>query len=142
MKRVLVFGAFDFIHPGHRNFLKQARRKGKWLIVSVARDEFIRTIKNRNPVHSEQERIAQLLNTGLVKEAYLADKNTGTYTTVRRAKPDVICFGHDQEKLKENLTAWLSAQGIAIPTYTLKPYKRHRYTSSKLIHRRNVGERS
>lgn len=38
--RVMVFGVFDGLHPGHRAFLRQARKKGDKLIVVVARDNF------------------------------------------------------------------------------------------------------
>ncbi len=137
MKRALVFGTFDIIHRGHISFLRQARRRGRWLIVSVARDSFIREMKDRDPVHTEQERITQLLETGLVDEAYLADTQIGTYTTVKRARPDVICFGHDQEALRENLQQWLDRNGLTIPTHTLKSHKAHLYKSSKIRHRRN-----
>jgi len=138
MKRAMVFGSFDIIHRGHLNFLRQARREGRWLIASVARDEFIKNEKNRIPIHSEQERLTQILETGIVKEAYLADEKTGTYSTVLRAKPDVICLGHDQDKLRENLAEWMKKQNFDIPIRVMKPYKRHLYKSSKLIHRRKA----
>ena len=137
MKRALVFGTFDIIHRGHISFLRQARRKGRWLIVSVARDSFIREMKDRDPIHTEQERITQLLETGLVREVYLADAQIGTYTTVRRARPEVICFGHDQDALKKDLQQWLDRNGMDVPTHTLRSHKAHRYKSSKIIHRRN-----
>jgi len=137
MKRALVFGTFDIIHPGHRSFLRQARRKGRWLVASVARDRFIREMKGRDPIHTEQERITQLLETGLVKEAYLADEQIGTYAILERARPDVICFGHDQDALRQNLIDWLARHDLHIPTCTLRPYKPHRYKSSKIIQLRN-----
>ena len=142
MKRTLVFGTFDIIHRGHKSFLRQARKKGRWLIVSVARDGFIREVKGRDPIHSEQERITQLLETGLVKEVYLADEQIGTYTTVIRAKPDTICFGHDQDRLRENLCRWLEENGMKIPTCTLKAHRAHRYKSSKIIHKRKIKAQS
>jgi cytidyltransferase-like protein len=133
----MVFGTFDIIHRGHMSFLRQARRRGRWLIVSVARDRFIREIKGRDPVHTEQQRITQLLETGLVKEAYLADEKIGTYSTVRKARPSIICFGHDQQELRADLTRWLEENKLDIPTCTLKAHKPHRYKSSKIIHFRN-----
>ncbi len=132
MKRVLVFGTFDTIHPGHKNFLRQARRRGRWLIVSVARDNFVLHMKKRSPIHSEQERITRVLETGLVKEAYLADPQIGTYSVIGKARPDIICLGHDQDMLKENLLAWLGERDLDIPVITLTPHKAHRYKSSKI----------
>ncbi len=138
MKRAMVFGSFDILHRGHLSFLKQAKRQGRWLIASVARDRFIRNEKDRDPVHTEQERLTHILETGLVNEAYLSDETPGTYLTVMRAKPDVICLGHDQDKLRENLVAWMKKQNFEIPIRVMKPYKRHRYKSSKLIHQGGI----
>jgi FAD synthetase len=130
----MVFGSFDIIHRGHLSFLKQARRKGRWVIASIARDSFIKRVKQREPVHTEHERLTQILETGIVREAYLSDEVQGTYSTLQRAKPDVICLGHDQDKLREDLVAWMKKQNLDIPIYIMKPYKRERYKSSKLIH--------
>ncbi|MBT3272318.1 MAG: adenylyltransferase/cytidyltransferase family protein [Spirochaetales bacterium] len=132
MKRVLVFGTFDLIHPGHINFLRQARRRGRWLIVSIARDGFVSHMKKRAPVHTEHERLTRILETRLVKEAYLADEEIGTYAVIREAKPDIICLGHDQDMLKDNLLNWLREQKIEIPVVTLSAHKAHRYKSSKI----------
>ena len=138
MKKAMVFGSFDIIHPGHLSFLRQARRKGRWVIASVARDAFIKTEKNREPIHTEQERVTQLLETGIVKEAYLADEKIGTYSTVLRAKPDVICLGHDQERLQANLVEWMKNQKLEIPIYVLRSYKPEQYKSSKIIRHRKL----
>jgi len=35
MKKVMCFGAFDGLHPGHLDFFRQAKRYGDFLIVSV-----------------------------------------------------------------------------------------------------------
>ena len=85
--------------------------------------------------NTEQERLTQLLETGIVKEAYLADEKIGTYSTLLRAKPDIICLGHDQEKLQANLVEWMKNQKLEIPIYVLKSYKPERYKSSKIIQR-------
>ena len=132
MKRSLVFGTFDGIHPGHRFFLKKAKKHGRWLIASVARDGFVKSVKNRNPVYSEQERITCLLETGLVNEAYLADEVPGTYSTLLRAKPDCICLGHDQDALKTNLIEWMAKSGFQANIYTIPAYQPERYKSSKI----------
>ena len=133
MRRALVFGTFDSIHPGHKSFLRQAKRKGRWLIASIARDSFVREAKGREPVHTEHERITLILETGLVNEAYLADERIGTYSTVLRAHPDIICFGHDQEELQKDLEKWLESRQLEIQTCTLRSYKPERYKSSKLL---------
>ena len=131
-KRALVFGTFDILHPGHFSFLKQARQIGGVLIASVARDEFVSRIKGKKPVYTQKERIERLLSTGLVDEAYLSDYQTGTYDIVRRVDPDVICIGHDQERLLTSLDEWLKQSGLDIPLQVLDAYKPEIYKSSKL----------
>ena len=73
------------------------------------------------------------METGLVKEAYLADEKIGTYTTVLRAKPEIICFGHDQIELREDLEKWIKSRGLTIKTCILRAYKPERFKSSKLL---------
>jgi FAD synthetase len=132
MKRVLIFGTFDVIHPGHINFLKQARAVGDYIIASIARDDFVSKKKGRKPIHDELERLNHIRESGLVDEAYLSDAIPGTYSLVRRLKPDVVCFGHDQRELEENFRFWQRVQKLSIPTVTLKAYRPEKYKSSRL----------
>ena len=46
MKKVMCSGTFDGLHPGHFNFFKQAKSKGDYLTVIVARDENVEKIRN------------------------------------------------------------------------------------------------
>ena len=132
MKKVLVFGTFDVIHPGHISFLKQARELGDFLVVSVARDDFVQRKKRRRPVHGEEERKKNILKSGLVDDADLSDRVQGTYQIVRSRKPDIVCFGHDQYELERDFKEWLLAEQIKIHTVTLRAYQPDKYKSSKL----------
>ncbi len=132
MKKVLVFGTFDVIHPGHISFLKQARDLGDVIAASIARDDFVLRKKGRKPIHSEEERLRNILETGLVDEADLSDRVQGTYEIVRRRKPDVVCFGHDQHELEKDFKNWLATEQIKIATVTLRAYQPEKYKSSKL----------
>lgn len=132
MRTVLVFGTFDVIHPGHRFFLNQARKRGDRLVAAIARDAFVARFKGKRPVHDENERLRHVLDTGLVDEALLSDEEPGTYGVVQRARPDVICLGHDQEALRANLAAWLAARGAQLEVETLEAFEPHRYKSSIL----------
>ena len=132
MRKVLVFGAFDVIHPGHINFLKQAREQGDYLVVSIARDSYIVEWKGKVPIHSEQVRLQYVLETGLVNEAILGDEVPGTYRLLSAIKPDVVCLGYDQETFKENITSWLEDNLPETKVVTLDPYRPDLYKSSKL----------
>jgi FAD synthetase len=138
VRKVLVFGTFDNLHPGHLNFLKQAKKKGDWLIASVARDAFVEKIKGQKPRHGEVSRRTHLMRSGLVNEAHLSDETPGTYSIIQRLKPDVVCFGHDQGDLKENLLNWLASRGITLQTYALEAYRPEKYKSSLYKPQRNA----
>ncbi len=132
MKNVVVFGTFDNIHPGHEYFLEKAASHGKILTVIVARDSFVESFKNKTPIHNENKRLQMIQNHPLVNNAYLADKEIGTYSVIKDLKPDLICLGHDQTALEENLKNWLDANSMKVHIKRLSPYKREHYSSSLL----------
>lgn len=46
-KRVITYGTYDILHPGHINLLKRAKALGDELIVMVSTDEFNQKEKRR-----------------------------------------------------------------------------------------------
>ncbi len=121
-RRVLIFGTFDVFHAGHQFVLSESAKQGTELIVAVARDAHVRILKNKNPVHDEQERLQSVLDQPNVTEALLSDKQLGTYEIVRKIKPDVIVFGFDQTALKDDLDRWLKEQNLPISLMTLAQF--------------------
>ena len=101
MSRVLVFGTFDLLHPGHRFVLTEAGKRGDVHVV-VARDLNVRAIKGRMPKQSEQERFAALKQAFPKAEVILGDPND-FLAPVRAIKPDLILLGYDQ-KLPPSVT--------------------------------------
>jgi cytidyltransferase-like protein len=118
-KTVLVFGTFDALHSGHRYFLRQARKRADRLVVSLSRDEFVRSIKGKQPAHTENERAERLLNSGLADEVYLSDPIPGSYELLLRTKPDLICMGYDQDLLQKSLRDWLVVTQWRLPLVRL-----------------------
>ncbi|PIZ64220.1 glycerol-3-phosphate cytidylyltransferase [Candidatus Roizmanbacteria bacterium CG_4_9_14_0_2_um_filter_39_13] len=55
-KIVLVGGCYDLLHFGHHTFLQNAKNKGDVLLVALESDEHIMHKKNRQPIHTQQER--------------------------------------------------------------------------------------
>jgi FAD synthetase len=127
LKTVLVFGTFDSLHTGHLYFLSQARRRGKRLVVSVARDQFVSSVKGKTPEHGERSRIGRLRESGLADEVYLSDPVPGSYGILRKVRPDLICLGYDQEALEESLRSWLERRRWLIPLVRLERKPKRSY---------------
>lgn len=119
MTRVLVFGVFDFFHPGHLGFLRLAGRYGDEIIVSVARDKFVASHKGRKPLFNENERLARISDLPFVSNAVLSDEITGSYSVIKEFMPNVICFGHDQNELEQHCGNWLAENNIPVKTLKL-----------------------
>ncbi len=134
MKKVLVFGTFDKIHPGHESLLHQARELGDQLIVAVARDEFVRKKKGRIPALNERQREQLVLKNESVDKAILCDEKIGEFESVRSTNPDIIALGYDQDELARKLRSWLKNNGLKIQMVKLKPYKPEKYKTSYARH--------
>jgi len=135
MKKILVTGTFDIVHPGHLYFLKKAKKMGDYLIVVIARDQTVRQIKRRPPLYSEKQRQAHLKKLKVANRiilGYLGDK----LKIVQRLKPDVICLGYDQRVFTHNLKNELAKRGLYPTIVRLKAHKPHKFKSSLL--RRNL----
>lgn len=129
----MVFGVFDGLHPGHRAFLRQARRYGKELIVVVARDSAVRKLKNKKPRQGEKERLKAVCKVNGVTQAVLGDRRQSSYTVIKKYKPDVVCLGYDQGWLEEDLKRRMSRKLVPrVLLMRLKPYHPERFKSSKL----------
>jgi len=115
MKTVLVFGTFDLLHAGHRYLLAQARRHGDRLVVSLARDQFVRGWKGKEPRYPQEERARRLKEAGLADEVRLSDPEPRSFRLLAEVRPDLICLGHDQEELGRALGDWMRRTATRIP---------------------------
>ena len=86
-QKVMVFGVFDLLHPGHLNFLIQARELGDKLIVSIARDLNVFKIKGQRPVHGERQRLEALTLLPVVDKVVLGGLRD-PWPHIVKEKPD------------------------------------------------------
>lgn len=128
-KKVMVFGTFDILHPGHLNFFKQANKYGDSLIVVVARDKTVKEVKNRKPLNDEKSRLKKIKETGLAKEVILGGLGD-KYKVIKNFKPDVVCLGYDQKVFIEELKNKLKSFNLKTKIARLKPFKPKIYKSS------------
>jgi FAD synthetase len=95
MKKVLVGGAFNIIHPGHIFFLGKARKLGDYLVVVVANDKTVLRSKGLLVMRAEsRKRILESLR--MVDKAVIGDERD-FMKVVRTEKPDIIALGYDQD---------------------------------------------
>ena len=128
----MVFGTFDIFHKGHENFLKQARKYGDFLIVVVARDKTVSSVKKQKTKNKEKERVEAIKKSDSADEVVLG--NLGDkYSIIRKYKPDVICLGYDQsvfiDKLENKLKEFKLDKTRIV---RLKSYYPEKYKSSLL----------
>lgn len=131
IKKVMVFGTFDLIHPGHLHFFKQARAlsKNSYLIVSIARDKNVLRIKRQLPDNNQKARLAKIQALAEVDEAVLGGlKNHMPH--IIKARPDIIALGYDQSAYVRGLAGELRAAGLNTKIVRLKAHKPHIHKTS------------
>src|SRR5258708_11063957 len=102
--KILVFGTFDILHPGHLNFFKQARKLStrSYLIVSLARDVNVKKIKGNRPVYNEKQRLKRIQKLEVVNKAVLGGINN-YLPHILKESPHVIALGYHQKAYAKNL---------------------------------------
>lgn len=130
MVKIMVFGAFDGLHPGHLDFFQQAKKFGDYLIVSVGTDKNVEKIKGKRPLFSQKERLALVNVCKTVNRAVLgAEKNF--YEEIKKYKPVVICLGYDQWAGEDEVKRELLRVGLKnTRVVRLKPYRPSRAKST------------
>lgn len=121
--RVLTFGTFDDLHPGHLSYLEQASQLGE-LFVVVARDANVLKIKNRAPVQAEQQRMAAVQSAFPEATVMLGDPED-FLRPLRDVQPDIIYLGYDQK-----LPPGVSEAHLPCPVKRAEAFEPHIHKSS------------
>lgn len=133
MQTVIVFGTFDLLHPGHVSFLNQAQKLGDRLVVIVARDEFVRKIKGKDPKQGEKKRSSNVRNLGIADRVRLGSRTYNYFRTLRSENVDIIAMGYDQKPKITDLRKKLKRHRLTkIAILRLKPFKEAQFKSSKI----------
>lgn len=76
MKRILVNGTFDIVHPGHLALLNYAKSLGDFLVVAIDSDRRVRELKGTDrPINNQFERQLLLENLRAVDEVRIFDSD-------------------------------------------------------------------
>lgn len=132
--RVLTFGTFDILHPGHEKYLQEAKSHGGELFVAIARDSTVIDVKGRAPLHSQEERRKAVAKLSYVDHALLGYEDD-KYRIIEEINPDIIVLGYDQVAFTENFEEKLHLRGLHPKIIRAKAYNPEEHKSSKLRER-------
>jgi len=90
-------GVYDLIHVGHLNLFERCKNMCDYLIVGVCDDEYVRKIKNKEPVIPEQDRLRMVAALKCVDEAHIIDIETTNdkMSALEKFGFDVLFSGDD-----------------------------------------------
>ena len=92
---VFTNGCFDLLHPGHVQYLEDARALGDALVVAVNTDRSVRALKGpERPLVAEDARAHVLAGLAAVDAVTLFDEDTPR-ALVAQLLPDVLVKGGD-----------------------------------------------
>jgi len=94
MKKVITYGTFDLLHPGHINILKRAKALGDYLVVATSTDEF-NALKNKKSYHSFEMRKLILEAIRYVDEVIPEDSWEQKTSDKQEHNIDVFVMGND-----------------------------------------------
>ena len=97
-KIVFTNGCFDILHPGHVDYLSQARDLGDILVLGLNTDNSVRLLNKapNRPINDEHTRALVLAGLASVDLIVLFDEET-PYELIRFINPDVLVKGDDYQ---------------------------------------------
>src|SRR3989338_8861659 len=129
MTTSMAFGSFDILHEGHINYLKQAKKFGR-LVVIVARNSNIMSFNGRKPRNDENQRLKKVKELDFVDEAVLGKENI--FDVLDEYWPDVICLCYDQSTAsEEKINEELEKRNLKAKIVRCKAFNPEIYKSSK-----------
>lgn len=95
-KVVFTNGCFDILHPGHVDYLCQARDLGDYLILGLNTDASVRLLDKApgRPYNNEETRAMVLAGLACVDAIVFFDEET-PYELISFLEPDVLVKGND-----------------------------------------------
>ena len=90
-------GVFDLLHVGHLNLLEKCKEMCNYLIVGVCNDDYVKNIKNKEPIFTQEDRLRIIKSLKCVDDAVLM--NIGEIENklifYKNRKFDVLFSGDD-----------------------------------------------
>ena len=92
---MITFGTFDVFHVGHLRVIERAAALGDRLVVGVSSDDLNRRKKDREPVFSQDERLAIVAALKPVDEVFLEESLELKRDYIGQFGADVLVMGDD-----------------------------------------------
>ncbi|MCU0360183.1 MAG: D-glycero-beta-D-manno-heptose 1-phosphate adenylyltransferase [Bacteroidia bacterium] len=95
-KIVFTNGCFDILHPGHVDYLCQARDSGDYMVLGLNTDASVKKLNKapNRPVNDENSRALVLAGLACIDAIVLFDEET-PYELIKFLQPDVLVKGDD-----------------------------------------------
>jgi glycerol-3-phosphate cytidylyltransferase len=90
-------GVFDLLHVGHLNLLERCKAMCEKLVVGVCDDDYVRTIKKKEPAILENDRVRMLKALKVVDDAFLVtiEETDDKLKILEKIHFDVLFSGDD-----------------------------------------------
>jgi len=97
-KVVFTNGCFDLMHPGHLNYLAQARALGQHLVIGLNTDASVQRLKGEHrPIMDQDARALLLASLAFVDLVILFGEDT-PLDLIQLLRPDVLVKGADYKE--------------------------------------------
>ena len=133
-KKVVIFGTFDIIHPGHISVFKYAKNLAEELYVIIARDQNID--KETQSLFNEKQRLKNISQYKIIDKAILGDKKN-PLAFYEQLKPNLIILGYDQYQNVDLLKKLKNVTIKKAPSYHEELFKARKI--KKIIADENAG---
>lgn len=136
MKKVITYGTYDLITPGHIQHLKESREMGDYLIVGVSTDAF-NAVKHKTSYLTYEERKYVLEAIKYVDEVIPEDDWNQKVEDIKKYDISILTMGSDWENDErfENLKQYCEVRFTKRPyTWSSTQFRRQidEYTKDKL----------
>jgi rfaE bifunctional protein nucleotidyltransferase chain/domain len=96
VKRIVVNGTFDVLHPGHIHLLNYAKSLGDYLLVLIDSDRRVQELKGpQRPVFNQGQRRLFLENLKAVDEVQIFDSREELVALLQDYRADIMVKGSD-----------------------------------------------
>lgn len=117
---ILCHGVYDLLHYGHIEHLREAKRQGDILVVSVTAARFVNKGPGR-PYFNDTQRLAFLASLEIV-DYVLLSKATTVHEIVKYVQPDFYVKGQEYASAHNDITGNIGSEQEIVEHYGGKMY--------------------